>query len=319
MREHASRSLAFKITLGVLIAIGFLASCNKSDHPPLPGNDLTANQPPPAGSTCVDNDHDGYGQGCIAGPDCDDTNASITNQCYRCATPNDGCPCTTEGQVVACGSEASREGNRVTCVDGDRTCTGGVWAACVAKTVTTMDLSAGSLVPLAVATNPAVCAANVCDPFCHHFDNSTPPAIDSNTVLDGGVSLVNSAGGSSGTGGTGAGGSSVCSNVTENATRYPIGVVTTVQLSTSKSAEVTTVKSALKSFFTSSSVTGMTMGFDKYPCPSCTKTSGCGTADMCCATNYDDTSGGATATKPPNYMVVQMGMMPGTGTRNRPR
>jgi len=48
-----------------------------------------------------------------------------------CATPQEGCPCTTEGATTACGTIVRKSGSYVTCSQGERTCTSGKWGTCV--------------------------------------------------------------------------------------------------------------------------------------------------------------------------------------------
>ena len=48
-----------------------------------------------------------------------------------CSTPEEGCPCTTPGQAVACGHVVLHDGKYVTCQQGKRTCEDGTWGACV--------------------------------------------------------------------------------------------------------------------------------------------------------------------------------------------
>ena len=55
----------------LLISLLFLVSCDSSPDEP----DLE--DPDPVAATCIDNDNDGYGDGCANGEDCDDTNCSV--------------------------------------------------------------------------------------------------------------------------------------------------------------------------------------------------------------------------------------------------
>ena len=50
-------------------------------------------------TSCVDTDRDGYGRGCAAGPDCDDTDPAVYNMCSTCGGdyPPAGCVCPTTG------------------------------------------------------------------------------------------------------------------------------------------------------------------------------------------------------------------------------
>ncbi len=52
-----------------------------------------------------------------------------------CASPSDGCPCAAEGAEVACKGPKIQSGNYTSCQPGVRFCTGGVWGACIGKTL----------------------------------------------------------------------------------------------------------------------------------------------------------------------------------------
>src|SRR6478735_341170 len=104
----------------------FAVACSgggTDEVPAAPGSDASVDP----GVECVDTDGDGFGPGCNAGADCDDANASVTNECYRCATPDDDCPCSTEGMTYACGKIESKTDHGVTCKMGERVCRGGTW------------------------------------------------------------------------------------------------------------------------------------------------------------------------------------------------
>jgi hypothetical protein len=71
--------------------------------------------------------HDGLGSSQIssttAGPD------------PACSSPGAGCPCTAEGSSIACLGPRIQTGNYTTCTPGARFCSGGIWGACVGKTL----------------------------------------------------------------------------------------------------------------------------------------------------------------------------------------
>ena len=79
----------------------------------------------------VDQDGDGFGQNCGRGPDCDDTRASITNECFACMHDAPGCKCATEGVRQSCGKVTAQVGMQTTCVSGQMACANGTWGACV--------------------------------------------------------------------------------------------------------------------------------------------------------------------------------------------
>jgi hypothetical protein len=89
-------------------------------------------------SMCVDEDDDGYGRGCSDGPDCNDKDPDVTDECIRCGTPNKGCPCEPGTKPL---SGCKPEDKRVTmngvrgvlmCTEGTRYCRDGAWSDCEA-------------------------------------------------------------------------------------------------------------------------------------------------------------------------------------------
>ncbi len=113
--------------------------------------------------TCDDSDGDGFGQNCRLGPDCNDRESTITDQCYRCLRPATGCPCTVEGQRVSCDALTdgdNRPGVDGTCHLGERVCTNGNWAHCAALDGTSRIITAP--VPCGSACDPACRVETVC-------------------------------------------------------------------------------------------------------------------------------------------------------------
>ncbi|MCU0672495.1 MAG: hypothetical protein MUE69_06850 [Myxococcota bacterium] len=85
--------------------------------------------------TCEDRDVDGYGFGCEAGPDCDDTNPLRNVDCDRVPAPDcaatpfaTGCPCLP-GALACYAAPPETEGVGV-CVGGSALCIGGHWGVC---------------------------------------------------------------------------------------------------------------------------------------------------------------------------------------------
>jgi hypothetical protein len=99
--------------------------------------------------TCLDLDGDLHGQGCVAGPDCDDANATLTGECTRCIRPDEGCECAPEAAPVPCGAPEAG-----VCSAGIRVCDGGRWSECLRT----------SVAPL-IATGISQCPG-ICDPTC---------------------------------------------------------------------------------------------------------------------------------------------------------
>src|SRR3954463_4837929 len=77
----------------ILAALTLGACTNKTDRNAGGGNTPTS---------CEDSDHDGFGLGCEQGPDCDDHDAKLTNECRTCNRPELGCPCADEGAYESC-------------------------------------------------------------------------------------------------------------------------------------------------------------------------------------------------------------------------
>jgi len=86
--------------------------------------------------TCVDEDFDGYGIGCEAGVDCDDTNAARTLDCESVPAPDcaanplsTGCPCLPGG-FADCFPGAAEEVGVGVCVAGHTVCINRHWGLC---------------------------------------------------------------------------------------------------------------------------------------------------------------------------------------------
>jgi hypothetical protein len=121
-----------------------------SDEPAAPSPfEIVA--PTPEGA-CEDADGDLHGQGCAAGPDCDDANATVTGECTRCIRPEEGCECAAGAPSVPCGD--TREG---VCGTGVRVCDGGRWSSCLGFSVQ----------PIIAATHAA--CDGFCDPTCRQI------------------------------------------------------------------------------------------------------------------------------------------------------
>jgi hypothetical protein len=150
--------------LFLLAVLTWIAGCKTETNAPGIGDDYTGSGTPGA---CADRDGDGYGVGCPLGNECDDGNASGTNQCYVCQHDEPGCPCASEGARASCGLVTARIGNQTTCGYGASICKAGKWGACTLDGKTTQSFTpsraALGLAPL------TVCSANPCDPYCRQF------------------------------------------------------------------------------------------------------------------------------------------------------
>ncbi len=80
-----------------------------------------------------------------------------------CVGPEEGCPCSTEGEVQECWPDAlERDGQRI-CLVGERRCTGGAWSACGGVRELTDENGVG-VVLAAASDDPLTCST--CEPRC---------------------------------------------------------------------------------------------------------------------------------------------------------
>ncbi|MEO7033585.1 MAG: PA14 domain-containing protein [Polyangiaceae bacterium] len=107
-----------------------------------------------------------------------------------CATPNKGCSCDTNDDVVDCGQVERRSGDYVTCSMGKRTCTGGTWGECIGDRVATLSSPSNGQKTQGLGTSSA-CTDNPCDPYCQRIvDDSNNLTVDAGVFsVDGGLSL----------------------------------------------------------------------------------------------------------------------------------
>ncbi len=117
-----------------------------------------------APAPCQDEDGDGFGAACLPGPDCDDRDRRVTNECRACLRPATGCRCAGSA-VIPCNQATgtTAEGPEGICRLGQRACRGGVWSACE---------------PVAAAHRyvgaPMNCPGE-CDPTCHQIVDCHEP------------------------------------------------------------------------------------------------------------------------------------------------
>jgi hypothetical protein len=136
---------------------------------------------------CVDEDGDGFGKGCPLGPDCDDHDPDIADECFVCAHPDEGCPCDPSEPPVSCFLEPTDlEDGGVMCHEGTRFCRDGFWTGClnVHSYLAPPDSHGGKLVDL----DGGVSNCNECYPNCWRVTDSLDPT-------DGGLNPDNCSGG----------------------------------------------------------------------------------------------------------------------------
>ncbi|MCB9621330.1 MAG: hypothetical protein H6724_17970 [Sandaracinus sp.] len=97
---------------------------------------------------CIDTDVDGYGDGCEAGPDCDDTNALRNLDCERVPAPDcdvtpfaTGCPCLPG--VLSCYDAPEETRGVGVCTGGSALCLSGHWGLCRGARVPTPEACDG--------------------------------------------------------------------------------------------------------------------------------------------------------------------------------
>jgi len=117
-----------KIRLGlVLVASFLLGACVAGKQGRAPGAGTSTS----SAGTCVDRDHDGFGDHCAAGPDCDDRDPELHTGCLRCATPNQGCDCARGTRPTDCFLDTTTsDDGTVMCHEGTRYCRDGRWSGC---------------------------------------------------------------------------------------------------------------------------------------------------------------------------------------------
>ncbi len=85
---------------------------------------------------CVDMDGDGYGKNCPMGQDCNDNDPNITDECIRCRTTNQGCPCDPGTMPMRCDPHYMQKttmngvSGTLVCSEGTRYCRDGVYSDC---------------------------------------------------------------------------------------------------------------------------------------------------------------------------------------------
>lgn len=104
------------------------SSCGDSDRAPSGAQANTSDGGQPM---CIDQDDDGFGRHCEAGPDCDDNDDTRFEDC-RCARMAEGCECDTDAPPVACNLTAQQlSENNLLCKTGLRYCRDGAWTECI--------------------------------------------------------------------------------------------------------------------------------------------------------------------------------------------
>ncbi len=291
METLRTKATRFALVLGA----AFAAACG-GEHPDgLDLDDASVTGTPPV---CFDQDGDGFGPSCALGADCDDGDPAVTNECYRCANPDEGCPCSEEGATVLCGDVASRTESQVTCKMGERVCQGGTWSACAVDPVEPKIVTKG-------LGGVSGCVGNPCDPYCKSFPDTPDPTLSNDAGIvgtDAGLTVQPTP--------LDAGPPQTCANATAEAVPVQLDIAVMFDRSGSMSGtRWTSVVSALKTYAASADAKGVGMalnffGKDKvYP-------------DRCCFIFCWDCSYTDLACDRADYSSfnVGMGVLPGSNT-----
>jgi hypothetical protein len=127
------RSYVRGASLSMLVGSVFLALACGSD-PGVTGDSSEGpgDEPSDASRSCVDADGDGFGVDCKAGPDCDDADETVFDDCSACSRPDEGCPCFADAKPVLCKLDSALvPAGSILCEDGKRYCRDGAWTECM--------------------------------------------------------------------------------------------------------------------------------------------------------------------------------------------
>jgi YVTN family beta-propeller protein len=147
--------------------------------------------------TCVDNDGDGYGKNCQAGPDCDDANPNFAVVCPNCAKNSfPGCPCSVAAQNCYSGDPVWI--GKGECTAGVQLCQNGFWGSCQSEVLPTpeacdgKDNNCNGLIDEGVLSSCGTCdlactsqqtGPDYGNPFSPGGDNSQGVTLDQNGYL----------------------------------------------------------------------------------------------------------------------------------------
>ena len=81
---------------------------------------------------CKDLDGDGFGAHCSDGPDCDDGDDTVFENCGSCTDAAEGCECDPRSPAIECTlSPEQITKDSLLCDTGMRYCREGLWTACI--------------------------------------------------------------------------------------------------------------------------------------------------------------------------------------------
>ncbi|RYE91206.1 MAG: hypothetical protein EOO75_09090, partial [Myxococcales bacterium] len=104
-----------------------------------------------------------------------------------CESPDQGCPCETEGATADCAETRVNTGTYVSCAHGTRLCQDGAWGAC--RIPQEAQITSRSMVGMLGLGSSTKCTNNPCDPYCSQVTDDAEgldAGVDSGLVNDGG-------------------------------------------------------------------------------------------------------------------------------------
>lgn len=141
--------------------------------------------------TGTDQDGDFYGEGCPSGPDCNDLDPNVHEDCCLYDPQGQGCACDPAvDTVVPCFDGDPLVSNNPPCVKGSRTCLDGAWGVCVGQQLPQEEVCDGEDNDCDLGADEGVMSAcGNCLPGCDEVvigDDPFPfPEDDPNVMVDG--------------------------------------------------------------------------------------------------------------------------------------
>ncbi|HVY25116.1 MAG TPA: PA14 domain-containing protein [Polyangiaceae bacterium] len=113
----------------------------------------------------------------------------MPNPGKSCSTPQEGCPCSDEGQVIECGDAVRHSEGYTACGMGERVCLDGKWGECEGAKIYMVPDPAPGAQTQGLGTSKA-CVDNPCDPYCQiivddskNLDVSMTPGLTNNNGI----------------------------------------------------------------------------------------------------------------------------------------
>ncbi|MEZ4370683.1 MAG: vWA domain-containing protein [Polyangiaceae bacterium] len=157
------------MALGFAATIGSVTACGDDGRPVGSAAGMGG-----SGAVCQDVDDDQHGVACAAGPDCNDLDPSVFENCPPCTTAGrQGCVCdaAAEGTRVPCGKVTVVINGIESCGYGESLCSDGQWGECIINN--TLPPPESQSFHAQGLGSPASCVGNPCDPYCMQFDDDS--------------------------------------------------------------------------------------------------------------------------------------------------